>query len=235
MEADYIREVGRTNLKWSTKKPTTPYGCTVWRGICNRSNIFQDRIRYNVKKGTTIKFWEEAWLFEKPIALLCPNLYSSTRSQNSLVSEIGSMVDERANWNLNLSRRIDGDTIDGFAFLMNALDSLVLDLEEDDEYFWKESKSKVFTVASCYDNLTKQVVPPRRWEQRDMNPRSKEVWNLLPAAITRSIWLERNGRVFENKETPVDKVIISIKELVFYWISASKNFENCWNPTKGKS
>ncbi|OVA00064.1 Reverse transcriptase zinc-binding domain [Macleaya cordata] len=298
-------------MRWETKMPNIPFGTTIWKGICKRKELFIKRIRFNVKKGNTVKFWEDRWLFEEPIATVCPNLFNAVRSHNFLVADMGRIENNIMVWNLNFSRRIIRTVeIEEFAVLMNALDNFEFDRTSEDEVMWMASKSKEFTVASCYGSLTqqfqqnfradlvwKQEWPPKiafflwlaihnriltldnmerrgymfvnrcfmcrkelesvshlllycdfsyalwsyfwgelnvaviipgslqalfeGWSHLWTNTKGKEVWILLPAAITWSLWVERNKRVFEDQEVSLDRMIIEVKALIFFWLSAA--------------
>ncbi|OVA08225.1 hypothetical protein BVC80_1101g28 [Macleaya cordata] len=61
-------------------------------------------------------------------------------------------------WNLNFSRRIIRTVeIEEFAVLMNALDNFEFDSTSEDEVMWIASKSKEFTVASCYGSVVRRM------------------------------------------------------------------------------
>ncbi|OVA12369.1 hypothetical protein BVC80_1795g8 [Macleaya cordata] len=216
--------------------PNIPFGTTIWKGICKRKELFIKRIRFNVKKGNTVKFWEDRWLFEEPIATVCPNLFNAVRSHNFLVADMGRIENNIMVWNLNFSRRIIRTVeIEEFAVLMNALDNFEFDRTSEDEVMWMASKSKEFTVASCYGiwsyfwgELNVAVIIPgslqalfEGWSHLWTNTKGKEVWILLPAAITWSLWVERNKRVFEDQEVSLDRMIIEVKALIFFWLSAA--------------
>jgi hypothetical protein len=50
--------------------------------------------------------------------------------------------------------------------------------------------------------------------------RSSGVWNLIPSCLMWTIWRERNSRTFENKETPLAKIIELFFGSLYDWSRA---------------
>jgi hypothetical protein len=49
---------------------------------------------------------------------------------------------------------------------------------------------------------------------------SSLIWNLVPHCIMWTIWWERNGRTFDDKEHPVGKIIERVMGSLYDWASA---------------
>ena len=49
---------------------------------------------------------------------------------------------------------------------------------------------------------------------------SSGIWNLVPPCLMWTIWWERNGRTFENVESPVGKIIETFFGSLFDWACA---------------
>ncbi|KAL5724059.1 mannosylglycoprotein endo-beta-mannosidase [Ranunculus cassubicifolius] len=51
----------------------------------------------------------------------------------------------------------------------------------------------------------------------------KCIWDLLFHAVCWNVWLERNGRIFENEESNVHMLIFKIKKTLWEWSLLEKN------------
>ncbi|XP_010248435.1 PREDICTED: uncharacterized protein LOC104591337 [Nelumbo nucifera] len=62
------------------------------------------------------------------------------------------------------------------------------------------------------------------WKLNGLSKRGKLMWKTIPAAILRSIWAERNSRIFCNRYKDVDHVIQRAVGKLISWISTSGEF-----------
>ncbi|OVA14077.1 Reverse transcriptase zinc-binding domain [Macleaya cordata] len=63
------------------------------------------------------------------------------------------------------------------------------------------------------------------WKTSRGKGRGKRVWRILNYAILWALWVERNKRVFDDRESSVLEVVNNVKSLVFLWCTKEKTFE----------
>jgi hypothetical protein len=126
-------------------KPTdSPF----WKGLMRVKNDFFRRGFFKVGTGDSVRFWEDIWLGNTPLAQQYPSLYNIVQRKNIMVATVlaqtplnitfrRSLNDYKWNQWLNLCQRLMG-----------------VELSNDsDKFVWKLNESGVFTIKSMYLNL----------------------------------------------------------------------------------
>jgi hypothetical protein len=126
-------------------KPTdSPF----WKGLMRVKNDFFRRGFFKVGTGDSVRFWEDIWLGNTPLAQQYPSLYNIVQRKNIMVATVlaqtplnitfrRSLNDYKWNQWLNLCQRLMG-----------------VELSNDpDKFVWKLNESGVFTVKSMYLDL----------------------------------------------------------------------------------
>jgi hypothetical protein len=68
-----------------TAKPTdSPF----WKGLMGVKDEFFSRGSFWVGNGQQVRFWEDTWLGDAPLASQYPSLYNIVRRKNVLVSDV---------------------------------------------------------------------------------------------------------------------------------------------------
>ncbi|KAL4645329.1 hypothetical protein ACB092_02G227900 [Castanea dentata] len=73
---------------WCTKLVSGTYGVRVWKFIRSGRLDFSRFLRFDVGDGTRVKSWEDEWCRDCSLKVAFPELYSITRTKESLVSEV---------------------------------------------------------------------------------------------------------------------------------------------------
>jgi hypothetical protein len=54
---------------WCSKEVVGPYGVGVWKCIRRGGKVFSNFVRYEVRDGSTMRFWHDLWCGEQPLKL----------------------------------------------------------------------------------------------------------------------------------------------------------------------
>jgi len=66
-----------------------------WKDLCRAYNIgnypnwFDDRVKWEIRNGSSIKFWQDRWVEDSSLKDRFPRLYSISTTQGRTVSETG--------------------------------------------------------------------------------------------------------------------------------------------------
>ena len=126
-------------------KPTdSPF----WKGIMGVKKDFFDRISVSLGNGLSVRFWEDPWLSETPLAFQYPSLYNIVRNKNVLVAH----VLDHDHPNLQFRRALVDNKWEAWLHLVERLMAVSLS-NEPDSFSWKLTPSGVFSVRSMYADL----------------------------------------------------------------------------------
>ncbi|XP_026452112.1 uncharacterized protein LOC113352514 [Papaver somniferum] len=123
-------------------------GCT---GRYSRSHV-----KFKVNSGKRISFWMDQWLFDVPLSLKFPNLYTISRAKTKCISDV--YMEESQTWNLMLPRRLNNVRRNELDELQRCLTKVSINTEADDEIGWNIEKKNLSTVKSIYDSFLQDSV-----------------------------------------------------------------------------
>ncbi|XP_050252211.1 uncharacterized protein LOC126698794 [Quercus robur] len=83
---------------WCTKPVTGTYGVSVWKSIRSGWMDFSKFLQFDVGDGTRVKFWEDEWYRDCALKVAFPELYSISRTKESLVSEVMRFLEGQLHW-----------------------------------------------------------------------------------------------------------------------------------------
>ena len=89
---------------WCTKPVTGTYGVSVWKSIRSGWMGFSKFLQFDVGDGTRVKFWEDEWYRDCALKVAFPELYSISRTKESLVSEVMRFLKGQLHWDFQLRR-----------------------------------------------------------------------------------------------------------------------------------
>ena len=89
---------------WCTKLVSGTYGVSAWKSIRSGWLDFSKFLQFDVADGTEVKFWEDEWCWECSLKVAFPELYSITRTKESLVSEVMQFFDGQLHWDVQFCR-----------------------------------------------------------------------------------------------------------------------------------
>jgi hypothetical protein len=106
---------------------------------------FFSRSTFSVGNGQQVRFWEDTWLGDAPLASQYPSLYNIVRRKNALVAEV---LTNRP-LNLEFRRSLTGNKWDAWIDLVQRLMFISLS-DEKDALVWRLTTSGSFSVKSMY-------------------------------------------------------------------------------------
>jgi hypothetical protein len=130
-------------LSQVTAKPTdSPF----WKGLMGVKDDFFSRGSFTIGNGQQVRFWEDTWLGDSPLASQYPLLYNIVRRKNVLVADVLSNTP----LNIEFRRTLTGNKWEAWIALVQRLILVTLS-EEKDIFVWKLTMSGLFTVKSMYE------------------------------------------------------------------------------------
>jgi hypothetical protein len=151
-------------------KPTdSPF----WKGLMRVKKDFFNRGHFSVGSGRSVRFWEDVWLGDVPLAIQYPSLFNIMMQKKNVHSVLSHTP-----LNIGFRRRLDGTKWDAWIHLCSRLLMVQLN-EEPDKFVWNLMVSGIFTAKSMYEDLM---------NSHNHFP-SKYLWKLkLPLKITIFMW-----------------------------------------------
>ena len=142
------------NGKTLAQTEPKPHDSPFWKGIMAVKNDFFERGTFVVGNGLQTRFWEDAWLGNKPLAVQYPSLYNIVQHKNVLVGKV------LANNPLNIvfRRPIIGDKMVSWLKLVERLMRVSLS-DTEDRFKWNLTNNGVFTVKSLYQDYMNGHTP----------------------------------------------------------------------------
>jgi hypothetical protein len=101
-----------------------------------------------VGNDTTVRFWEDFWLGDTPLALKYPSLYNIVQRKNVLVANVLGQTP----LNIGFRRLLNDNKWNEWLHLCQRLMSVQLS-DEPDKFIWNLTTNGVFTVKSMYEDL----------------------------------------------------------------------------------
>jgi hypothetical protein len=98
--------------------------------------------------GSSIRFWEDKWLGDRPLAVQYPSLYNIVRHKDQMVAHTFATI----LLNIEFRRSLIGSRWDCWLHLLHRL----IDVQfhpHDDEFKWSLTQSGSFTEKSMYLDL----------------------------------------------------------------------------------
>jgi hypothetical protein len=103
-----------TTLSQVTTKPTdSPF----WKGLMGVKDDFFSRGSFTIGNGQQVRFWEDIWLGDAPLASQYPSLYNIVRRKNVLVADVLSNTP----LNIEFRRTLTGNKWDAWIALVQRL------------------------------------------------------------------------------------------------------------------
>lgn len=104
----------------------------------------------------------------------------------------------------------ESETLNHVFLLCNFASSLWNLVLQELEVSWAMPK----TISDCFLSLFSPT----------LGKKGKVLWRMIVHAVCWSLWLERNRRIFEDKEECLDKIWSKLKFAIAWWIFNHKMF-----------
>ena len=175
------------DFKYKTKKPnifccskvgTSPF----WKGVIWAMQAAHMGVRWVIRNGDKIRFWEDQWLGNTCLAILFWPLYVINEQHGKTVREVWNGEELQLSFRRGVSERIMGM----WEELKAAVQSIALNNEED-QILWTYSSSGKYSVQSLYAIVNHRGV---------VRIFVHAVWKLnIPPRVQFFLWLLSNNRV----------------------------------------
>jgi len=79
---------------------------TWWKDLCkacdvgNNDNCFDNNVKWYIKDGKNVRFWDDRWVGDLPLKERFPRLYAISLCKENVLNELGKWEGEVCKWNL---------------------------------------------------------------------------------------------------------------------------------------
>lgn len=152
----------------------------IWADLLKVKNVYLQGRKVMVHNGKNTLFWKDAWLYDKPLCVLFPDLFKFCEQQNILVDQA------RGNpQNISFTRWLMDDMLVTRQRILDDMYKIEF-TSENDSVSWKFGPMGRFSVKSVYNALT----------VNDSGPHHRKIWKgKVPAKIKIFLWLLMNNAV----------------------------------------
>ena len=172
---------------WCTNAVIEPYGVSLWKFIRRgRDNFFQ-RVRFEVGKGSGIRFWHDCWCSENTLQETFPDLYRIAWDKDALVDQYLQVCNSSVTRRTDFIRPIQDWELETISSFLDLLYSTKLKGDGEDVLCWKPSIQMGFNVSSYYKDLSRRNDTSFPW---------KSIWKpKVPSQITFFLWVASLGKI----------------------------------------
>jgi len=152
----------------------------IWADLIKIKEVYWAGRGIVINNGAKVSFWEDPWLFEQPLCVITPELFTLSEQKHVYVRDV-----KNGNIQLTFRRWLSNDLRTIWSKIWELVELFQLN-EQDDIIKWKWENKGKFTVRSTYNKLT----------TNDNGPHLKSIWKgKIPPKIKYFMWLLTNGVV----------------------------------------
>lgn len=115
----------------------------VWADLLKVKDMYIQGRGIRIRNGPKTRFWYDPWLYDVPIYKIAPVLFILNKQKEVTVADIKTGIVQ-----LTFSRWLSNELQTCLRLILDDVDSFQLQ-DDEDEVFWKLSKSKRFSVNQC--------------------------------------------------------------------------------------
>jgi hypothetical protein len=162
-----------------------PMDSPFWKGLMRVKDKFISRGYFKIGDGSAVRFWEDIWLGDTPLASQYPSLFNIVQHRNVTVAQVLA----HSPLNIRFRRLLIGQKWTAWLHLCQRLMAVQLS-DEPDRFIWKLTPSGSFSVKSMYEDLMNDPTPFAR----------KYLWKIkVPLKIKIFMWF-LNNKVLLTKD-----------------------------------
>jgi hypothetical protein len=139
LQNKYLHSKSLSQVK--AKSSDSPF----WKGLMKVKDDFFERGSFNVGNGESIRFWEDTWLGDTPLAHQYSSLYNIVQRKQVSLANVMAQVP----LNIGFRQALSGTRADRWIHLVQRLMNVYLTTQPD-TFTWKLTTSGSFTVKSLY-------------------------------------------------------------------------------------
>jgi hypothetical protein len=146
----YNKYLSQHTLAQVSGKPTdSPF----WKGLMRVKEKFFNCGNFVIGRGDTVRFWEDTWLGDSPLAHQYPSLYGIVQRKHVMIDTVLNSTPI----NVSFRRRITGSKWLSWIHLCRRLMGISLN-DNQDKFRWTLTRSGIFTVKSMYAKMINSSV-----------------------------------------------------------------------------
>ena len=158
---------------WCTSPVSGPYGVGLWKNISRGWPSFSRYILFDIGDGTRVKFWQDCWCGETPLAVRFPDLFRFCRDKETSVAELMKVSNRALFWDVSFFRGFHVWELEVVSSFMDTICGSTVKGFGEDKMSWKPDRNKGFMVKDYYSlvgsndccfpckNIWKQKIPSR--------------------------------------------------------------------------
>ena len=138
-------------------------------------------ILYDIGDGSRVKFWQDRWCGESPLAVSYPDLFRFCRNKEASVVELMKSPNGVLFWDVSFFRGVHVRELAALSSFMETIYSSSIRGFGEDKMCWIPSKDKGFLVKDYYRILAGPTIVgfPRSsiWKQKSPSRGAFFVWS----------------------------------------------------------
>ena len=91
---------------WCTNSVTSTYGVSLWKSIRHGWPTLLHYIQYDAGDGTCVRFWQDQWCGESPLAVCYPELFQISSEKEVSVADHMRFNDGFLHWEVHFTRAV---------------------------------------------------------------------------------------------------------------------------------
>ena len=154
---------GRVWEGWCTRSVNGPYGVGLWKNISQGWPSFSRHIWYDIGDRSRVKFWQDRWCGETPLAVSYPNLFIFCRNKEVSVVELMKSPNGVLFWDVSFFRCVHVRELEALSSFMESIYGSSIRGFGEDKMCWIPSKYKGFLVKDYYRILAGPTIFSFPW------------------------------------------------------------------------
>ena len=131
---------------WCTRPVSAPYGVGLWKNISRGWLSYSHYILYDIGDGLRVKFWQDCWCGETPLAISYPDLFRFCRDKEASVAEVMKFSNGVLFWDVSFFRGVHARELEAVSNFMDTIYGSIVRGFGEDKMSWKLDKNKGFVV-----------------------------------------------------------------------------------------
>ncbi|XP_059650347.1 uncharacterized protein LOC132296126 [Cornus florida] len=172
---------------WTTRPVSIAVGVGAWKFIRKGWDAFSPNVRFRVRDGSRVRFWEDLWCGNQPLCRTFPRLFSIAADRHATVANCYQLDNSRITWNVLFRRSFQDWELEDVSIFLDQLYRQEGIGRGYDNLTWIPSSHGRFEVRSlflCMSNFASYDFP---W---------KTIWrSMAPIRVAFFVWTTVWGKI----------------------------------------
>jgi len=143
-----VSKYGVDNLGWWSKKSPYAHGVGCCKSILGGLELFKTLVRFQVRNGSRVLFWQDVWCGEISLKSQFPDLVRMVRFKEATVDQMFSRNGEHLHWDLSFFRSPNDWEEESACNLLAKLAAMEVKPQGKDELVWPHDSKGSFNIKS---------------------------------------------------------------------------------------